>query len=307
MADSFDGVSSPAIRPTGAITDPYRVGAQATSMANPYEVRVHDYDTTRPNYHPRALQLVAHWLSTTGTDTAHLLDIGCGSGTFTRQLLTHLSRTTADLPHGDTHRPRGQTTRQSHDDAHLPHGTIHAIGVDPSPAMGDQFDLPGADFICAPAEDMPLPDNSIDVAVCAQAWHWCDPVAAGHEVARVMRPDAPFFIIFNQLNVGIGWIKRLSRIMRSGDVHHPDKPPSLPNIFAPPHLSLFSFAQTLLAKQVIRLGMTRSSYLRASQAGRAHMTANLTWYLYDHMGFDPDEPVELPYMTLVWHTAVRRG
>ena len=27
------------------------------------------------------------------------------------------------------------------------------------------------------------------------------------------------------------------------------------------------------------------------------MTANLDWYLYEHLGFAPGQPVELPYRT----------
>ena len=38
------------------------------------------------------------------------------------------------------------------------------------------------------AEEIPLPDNSVDAVLVAQAWHWVDPARAIPEVARVLRP-----------------------------------------------------------------------------------------------------------------------
>ena len=53
-------------------------------------------------------------------------------------------------------------------------------------------------------------------------------------------------------------------------------------------------------EQILTLGTTRSSFIRASQAGRDHMQANLRWYLYEHLGYAPGENVAIPYTTLVW-------
>jgi SAM-dependent methyltransferase len=38
------------------------------------------------------------------------------------------------------------------------------------------------------AEDLPLPDASVDGAVCSDAWHWFDGARAADELARVVRP-----------------------------------------------------------------------------------------------------------------------
>jgi SAM-dependent methyltransferase len=38
------------------------------------------------------------------------------------------------------------------------------------------------------AEDLPLPDASVDGAVCSDAWHWFDGPRAADELARVVRP-----------------------------------------------------------------------------------------------------------------------
>lgn len=274
--------SQRSIVPGGSVTDPLRVGAQADVMDNPYERQADDYDRLRPRYPTQALDYIAE------LSRPALLDIGSGSGTFLRQLASRMN-IAEDARPADSARDGGDPPM---------------FALDPSRAMEKSFHCPGARFLAAPAERIPLPDASVSTVTCAQAWHWCDPEAAGAEIARVLRPGSSFFIVFNQLNVAIPWIKRLSRIMRSGDVHHPTKPPRVPKPFSAPALHLFSFAHTLSARDIVALGRTRSSYLRASQAGREHMSANLQWYLTEHMGFAPDEDVELAYLCLVWHCSI---
>lgn len=45
-------------------------------------------------------------------------------------------------------------------------------------------------FVNAEVENLPLADDSIDVALCtACCHHWADPVAAFEEIARVLRPE----------------------------------------------------------------------------------------------------------------------
>ena len=47
----------------------------------------------------------------------------------------------------------------------------------------------GADrALAGRAEALPLPDASVDGAVCSDAWHWFDGARAADELARVVRP-----------------------------------------------------------------------------------------------------------------------
>jgi SAM-dependent methyltransferase len=47
----------------------------------------------------------------------------------------------------------------------------------------------GADrALAGRAEELPLPDASVDGAVCSDAWHWFDGARAADELARVIRP-----------------------------------------------------------------------------------------------------------------------
>jgi SAM-dependent methyltransferase len=64
------------------------------------------------------------------------------------------------------------------------------VAVEPLDAMreilarsiGPERALPGR------AEALPLPDASVDGAVCGDAWHWFDGARAADELARVVRP-----------------------------------------------------------------------------------------------------------------------
>jgi ubiquinone/menaquinone biosynthesis C-methylase UbiE len=91
-------------------------------------------------------------------ERADVIDLGCGTGLSSRPLID-----------------RG----------------ANLIGIEPDAemlaraeaALGDR-----ARFQLARAEQLPLPDRSIDLVVAAQAAHWFEEPEAGDEVLRVLRP-----------------------------------------------------------------------------------------------------------------------
>ncbi|WP_022867178.1 class I SAM-dependent methyltransferase [Schaalia vaccimaxillae] len=184
--------------------------------------------------------------------------------------------------------------------------------VEPSEAMRDQMAQALPDVIAngqvrahdATAERTGLADSSVELVVAAQSWHWVDAALAAQEAARILVPGGTLAVVWNQMDVSIPWVKRLTRIMRSGDVHRPDNPPSFGPRFTTPALVVESWEDTMTTEQILELGTTRSSYLRQDEAGRARMQANLRWYLHEHLGYAPGSSVVLPYSTLAW-TGVR--
>ena len=173
--------------------------------------------------------------------------------------------------------------------------------VEPSDAMRAQASsIPGVTWHGGVAEDTGLPDGAFDIVVFAQSWHWVDSELAGWEAARILVPGGTLGIVWNQMDVSIPWVHRLTRIMRSGDVHRPDRPPTPGGGFTPMRLTQVTWEDIMTPEQILTLGTTRSSFIRASQAGRDHMQANLRWYLYEHLGYAPGENVAIPYTTLVW-------
>ena len=175
--------------------------------------------------------------------------------------------------------------------------------VEPSEAMRAQASsVEGVTWHEGVAEETGLPNGVYDIVVFAQSWHWMDEVRAGLEAARILAPGGALAIVWNQMAVSIPWVHRLTRIMRSGDVHRPDKPPTPGGGFAPMTLTQVAWEDRMTPEEILTLGTTRSSYIRSSEAGRARMQENLRWYLYEHLGYAPGELVTIPYATLVWLT-----
>ena len=185
----------------------------------------------------------------------------------------------------------------------LARGGLLVDAVEPSEAMRAQASsIEGVTWHGGVAEQTGLPNDVYDIVVFAQSWHWVDSERAGLEAARILAPGGALAIVWNQMAVSIPWVHRLTRIMRSGDVHRPDNPPTPGGGFAPMTLTQVAWEDRMTPEQILTLGTTRSSYIRSSEAGRARMQENLRWYLYDHLGYAPGEQVVIPYATLVWLT-----
>ncbi len=185
----------------------------------------------------------------------------------------------------------------------LARGGLLVDAVEPSEAMRAQASaIEGVTWHDGVAEETGLPNGVYDIVVFAQSWHWMDPERAGLEAARILAPGGVLAIVWNQMAVSIPWVHRLTRIMRSGDVHRPDKPPTPGGGFAPMTLTQVAWEDRMTPEEILTLGTTRSSYIRSSEAGRARMQENLRWYLYEHLGYAPGEQVTIPYATLVWLT-----
>lgn len=175
--------------------------------------------------------------------------------------------------------------------------------VEPSEAMRAQASsVDGVTWHDGLAEETGLTNDLYDIVVFAQSWHWVDEARAGLEAARILAPGGALAIVWNQMAVSIPWVHRLTRIMRSGDVHRPDRPPTPGGGFAPLTITQVAWEDRMTPEEILTLGTTRSSYIRSSEAGRARMQENLRWYLYDHLGYAPGEQVTIPYATLVWLT-----
>ena len=183
----------------------------------------------------------------------------------------------------------------------LARGGLLVDAVEPSEAMRAQASsIEGVTWHDGVAEETGLPNDVYDIVVFAQSWHWMDPERAGLEAARILAPGGALAIVWNQMAVSIPWVHRLTRIMRSGDVHRPDRPPTPGGGFAPMTLTQVAWEDRMTPEEILTLGTTRSSYIRSSEVGRARMQENLRWYLYEHLGYAPGELVTIPYATLVW-------
>lgn len=225
------------------------------------------YDRVRPGYPADS----ADWLIP--PDAGDAADLGAGTGKFTALLVG-----------------RG----------------LHTVAVDPSADMLDQLrrTVPGVTAVVGTAEHTGLPTGAFDVVTVAQAWHWCDPLQASTEAARILRPRGVLGLIWNQLDTSVPWVHRLSRIMHAGDVHKPDFRPPVGPEFTGLESHLTRWDDPVRTGDIMELTKSRSYYLAAGEETRARVLGNLDWYLHGHLGHEPGEVLPLPYLTQSWR-AVR--
>ncbi|WP_426225411.1 class I SAM-dependent methyltransferase [Pseudarthrobacter sp. DSP2-3-2b1] len=224
------------------------------------------YQRVRPGYPGES----ADWLIPAGARDA--VDVGAGTGKFTALLLERGLTVAAVDPSGDM---LGQL-RAHYPEVSATQGTAEATG---------------------------LTSSAFDVVSVAQAWHWCDPLPASTELARILRPGGTLGLTWNQLDTSIPWVHRLSRIMHAGDVYKPGFRPVVGPEFEGLESHVTRWEDSLSTAEIMELTKSRSYYLRATEAIRGKVLANLDWYLHENLGHDADADISLPYLTLTWRAA----
>lgn len=224
------------------------------------------YQRVRPGYPGES----ADWLIPAGARDA--VDVGAGTGKFTALLLERGLTVSAVDPSGDML----EQLRAHYPEVSATQGTAEATG---------------------------LPSSAFDVVSVAQAWHWCDPLPASTELARILRPGGTLGLIWNQLDTSIPWVHRLSRIMHAGDVYKPGFRPVVGPEFQGLESHVTRWEDSLSTAEIMELTKSRSYYLRATEVIRGKVLANLDWYLHEHLGHDVDALISLPYLTLTWRAA----
>lgn len=74
------------------------------------------------------------------------------------------------------------------------------IAVEPSEGMRAVLarKLPSVDVREGSAEAIPLEDGAVDAVFVGDAFHWFDPLAAGREIGRVLRPGGAAAVCFHE-------------------------------------------------------------------------------------------------------------
>jgi ubiquinone/menaquinone biosynthesis C-methylase UbiE len=122
------------------------------------------YERARPGYGTEAVAWLCERLGIgPGRD---VLDLAAGTGKLTRDLVPSGARITAVEPLDEMR-------------AYL----VEAV--------------PGVEALAGTAEELPLPADSVDAVVCAQAFHWFRVDEALREIHRVLRPGGGIGLIWN--------------------------------------------------------------------------------------------------------------
>lgn len=88
--------------------------------------------------------------------------------------------------------------------------------VEPDPQMLAELRraMPGVRSVPGSAEELPLPDASVDAVLAGQAMHWFDLDRAMPEIARVLTPGGVFAGLWNVDDDRAGWVAELAEISK---------------------------------------------------------------------------------------------
>ena len=138
------------------------------------------YDRYRPSYPVVAIE---HALR--GARRGRVLDLGAGTGKLAAALVGRASEVLAVEPDEKMRAVLAQT-------------------------------VPSVTALAGSAEDIPLPDTSVDAVLAGQAFHWFRRPHADHEIARILRPGGAVGLIWNYPDRDVEWVPKLYRATGDG-------------------------------------------------------------------------------------------
>lgn len=218
------------------------------------------YERGRPSYPPEAID----WLLPDGA--REVLDLGAGTGKLTTRLVE-----------------RG----------------LNVIAVDPIPEMLELLtsSLPETPALLGTAEEIPLPDDSVDAVLVAQAWHWFDEERAVKEIARVLRPGGRLGLVWNNRDERLGWVKDLGKVI-GHEVDPFSQMVEFPPPFADSERHLVEWTNYLTPQALIDLVASRSYCITSPEQVRIRTLDRVRELLATHPALANATGLALPYVTV---------
>jgi SAM-dependent methyltransferase len=176
---------------------------------------------------------------------------------------------------------------------------LDVVAVDPIQDMLEvlRASLPETRALLGTAEEIPLEDNSVDVVLVAQAWHWVDPERAIPEVARVLRPGGRLGLVWNTRDERLGWVRELGQIIGSdGDGGRTQV--TLPEPFADLAHHRVEWTSYLTPQALIDLVASRSYCITSPTEVRTQTLEQVRRLLATHPALANATGLALPYVTV---------
>jgi SAM-dependent methyltransferase len=180
-----------------------------------------------------------------------VLDLGAGTGKFTRPLLE---------------------------------AGLDVVAVEPSAEMRDHLAAVAAraKIFEGTAERIPLPDGAVDAVVVAQAWHWVDPARAVPEVARVLRPGGTLSLVWNVRDHSEPWVELLDGVLRRHTRQEIDTAPEVGAPFGGPERTEIRWRHTLTRQDLLDMVASRSYVIVLPEAERRELLGDVADLLDRH-------------------------
>ena len=182
------------------------------------------------------------------------------------------------------------------------------VAIDPDPAMlaALREAVPGVPTFVGTAEELPLPDASVDAVVLGQAWHWGEPVAASAEIGRAVRPGGVLGLVWNLRDERVDWVRRLTDIMHgsNAEIMLAAGDPVVAEPFGSLAQERWEWSRPMTRELLHRMAASRSAVITADEAEKDRIRREMD-ALFDELGLHGDDEVEVPYVTRAFR-AVRR-
>jgi ubiquinone/menaquinone biosynthesis C-methylase UbiE len=168
---------------TGAETEAER--AERLRHGSSFGAIAASYAVHRPGYPDTAVRWVLEPVH--GRRPLRVLDLAAGTGKLTTALIDSLAGLGAEL-----------------------------TAVEPDQAMLAELrrTLPAVRSMSGTAEEIPLPDGSVDAVLAGQAMHWFDLDRAVPELARVLTPGGVLAGLWNADDDRVDWVARLAEFSK---------------------------------------------------------------------------------------------
>lgn len=232
--------------------------------------RATDYAKYRPSYAEETIPIILKGLGNPSSLVA--VDVGAGTGISSRLLAQ-----------------RG----------------VRVLAIEPNPAMRDTAaPHPFVEFREGTAEATNLPDASVDLVTCFQAFHWFDPEPTLVEFHRILKRSGQLAVVWNDRDQDDEFTSNYIRLIQLASNHHAAESrlgavdPLLANpLFTDIHCHSFSHRQELDLEGL--MGCTMSfSYIPREGKAQQQLIADLT-QLYEH-NCNENGFVYLTYCTSVY-------
>ena len=226
------------------------------------------YERVRPEYPEEAIAWIVDELVLGPGRT--VLDLGAGTGKLTRQLVA----SGADV-----------------------------IAVEPGEAMLAELRsaVPTVTALRGAAEDIPLPDHTVDALTVGQAFHWFRFEEATEEMHRVLRPGGGVALLWNNRDQDDALQREVTELMAPfvpparAAAYDSSKFLAESPLFDPLEERVFRFAQKLDADGLVGRIMSISFVAAAPSERRAELERHLREAVATRGG-----TVDFPYVTSVY-------
>ena len=151
---------------------------------------------------------------------------------------------------------------------------------------------------------MAVPDASLDVVICAQAFHWFASTEALTEIARVLKPGGKLGLVWNLRDTRVSWVPKLDAIVNALEGDTPRYytgawRQAFPHVaFGPLAEQRFSHGHTGSPEDVIFNRVRSTSFVAALPAvERAKVDAQIRALIAREPELRGKEVVTVPYVT----------